>query len=378
MGNNDDFSMDKLLNNPDFDFISKLFNDPNQDLDGNSFNPFETNDSGSPYSPNNFKCSYLDPIETCAYLNNDNRVSIMSINIQSISAKFNELKELIDIFDSKNCTPDIILLQEIWNIPNANMFLLDNYHPLIYKCRSHSRGGGVGIYVKNIYKVSLNPHSIFWERIFETVIVDVSINGKQFVIGSLYRCITHPTLSARDQFSEFSELFANLVNNLSSHELILGGDLNLDVLKINTCPLVTSYIDMLFANGFIQSITKPTRCSPTSATCIDHFLTNSSQNLYESIIVTSMLSDHFPVLFLKNLFKKPAKITNTTFRDFSNHNIASFSNQLATVDWRGVAGEGDPSAAFDNFAEIFGTIHKNFSLQKTLNLTKIFTKSTPG
>ena len=67
MGNNDDFSMDKLLNNPDFDFISKLLNDPNQDLDGNSFNFFETNDSGSPYSPNNFKCSYYFLLFTGIY-----------------------------------------------------------------------------------------------------------------------------------------------------------------------------------------------------------------------------------------------------------------------------------------------------------------------
>jgi hypothetical protein len=150
--------------------------------------------------------------------------------------------------------------------------------------------------VKNIYKFNLNPNSVFWERVFETVIVDICINNKLFTVGSLYRCINHPTLTAKEQFNEFSDLFSNLINNLSSNELILGGDLNLDVLKIDSCPLVSSYIDTLYANGFIQSVTKPTRCTLTSATCIDHFLTNAEQNSYESIIVVSLLSDHFPVV----------------------------------------------------------------------------------
>jgi hypothetical protein len=294
----------------------------------------------------------------------------MSLNVQSLPAKFNELKDLIDIFASKNCLPDIILLQEIWHIPNANMYVLDNYHPLIFKCRSNYKGGGVGIYVKNSHKVNLNQNSIFWERIFETIIIDVWINGKHFVVGSLYRCINHPTLSVKDQFSEFSKLFFNLVNNLSSHELILGGDLNLDVLKINSCPLVSSYMDMLYANGFVQSITKPTRCSLNSATCIDHFLTNFCQDSYESIIMVSMLSDHFPVLFLKNQFRKHEKIKYNTIRDFSYQNILSFSNQLASVDWRGVMREGDPDAAFSTFSDTFRMIHENFFVPKNVKFNK--------
>jgi exonuclease III len=194
-------------------------------------------------------------------LSNDDHISALSINIQSLPAKFNELKELIDLFDSKKCLPDVILLQEIWHIADPNLFMLNYYHPLIFKCRAKAQGGGVGMYIKNDYKFKINPHTVFWDRVFESLIVDIWINDKLLVVGSLYRCINHPTLTVKEQFNEFSEIFNNLLGNLSSFELLLGGDLNLDALKINTCPLVSSYLDSLYANGFIQSVTKLTRCN---------------------------------------------------------------------------------------------------------------------
>jgi endonuclease/exonuclease/phosphatase (EEP) superfamily protein YafD len=310
MSTNNDFSMDNLSSNPDFDFISKLIGGDRHNDDYFHTNLFETNDADSPYSSSIFKCSYLDPIETCnyRYLCNDKRVSILSLNIQSLPAKFNDLKELIDMFDSKQCLPDIILLQEIWQFSKEKLFELPNYYPLIYKCRATARGGGVGIYVRNIHKFKINTNAVFWERIVESIIVDVTINGKSFTVGSLYRCLNHPTLTTKDQFSEFVELLSNLINNLSSGELILGGDLNIDALKIDSCPLVNSYNDLLYANGFIQSISKPTHCTLTSASCIDHFISNLNQPTYESIVIVSKISDHFPILFLKNQHKNMQKL----------------------------------------------------------------------
>jgi hypothetical protein len=136
-------------------------------------------------------------------------------------------------------------------------------------------------------------------------------------------------------------------------------------------------MDMLYANGFVQSITKPIGCSLNSATCIDHFLTNFCQDSYESIIVVSMLSDHFPVLFLKNQLRKHEKIKYSTIRDFSDQNISSFSNRLASVDWRGVMGENDPDAAFSSFSDTFGMIHENFFAPKNVRFNKtIHTKKS--
>jgi hypothetical protein len=377
MINTNTFSMDNLSNNPEFDFINKISNNFDSDAEDNSFNFFDTNDNDSPYKPSNFKCTYLDTLETCSYLKNDNRISVMSLNIQCLSSKFNELKDSLDLFESSNCLPDIILLQEIWNVHDASLFTLNQYHPLIFKCRSNSKGGGVGIYVKSVYKFDINPSSVFWDRIFESIIINVWINNKMYVVGSLYRCINHPTLTAKEQFTEFSDLFSNLISSLSSCELILGGDLNLDALKVNSCPLASSYFDLLFANGFIQSVTRPTRCTSSSATCLDHFLTNFNQNSYESIIVVSMVSDHFPVIFLKDQCRKHVKLKQTTTRDFSENNITCFMNQLASTDWGGISAENDPGIAFDNFSNTFGMIHESFFAPKIVRFNKNIHKRNP-
>jgi hypothetical protein len=59
---------------------------------------------------------------------------------------------------------------------------------------------------------------------------------------------------------------------------------------------VTDYIDHWFSFGLQQIITKPTRISQHSATLFDHRITNAQSSKFESIIITSKHSDHFPVI----------------------------------------------------------------------------------
>jgi hypothetical protein len=142
MANN--FSLDNLATDPNFDLIQVFKN--NSTDDSNMF--FNLDNSDSPYSSSNFNCKYYDIDSACTKLNDDKRISIISINIQSLSAKYCELLELVNIFSEKNCCPDFILLQEIWQVTDPKIFSLPNYQPLIFKCRERGQGGGVGIFVK--------------------------------------------------------------------------------------------------------------------------------------------------------------------------------------------------------------------------------------
>jgi hypothetical protein len=189
---------------------------------------------------------------------------------------------------------------------------------------------------------------------------------------TLYRCIgKHPTLTQQEQFTECHNLFNNLISNFDQSELILGGDLNLDVLTYQSCNNVSSYINSLFASGFIQTVIKPTRCTNSSATCIDHFITNCTQSSYESLIVVSKISDHFPVTFLKD-FAKQSKCNKVPclIRNFSEQNIKNFSNQLNITNWDHITNENDPEKAFDQFSSTFKLIHKNFFALKPSRFNK--------
>jgi hypothetical protein len=300
----------------------------------------------------------------------------MSLNVQSLPAKFSELTDLLNHFHSKNFLPEIILLQEIWQIPDPNIFQLNHYQPLIYKCRAINRGGGVGIYVKNGINFGINNNSVFMENVLESVLIDVSLNNRKFTVGSVYRCIgKHPTLSAKDQFSIFNDLFANLLDNLSSTELILGGDFNLDVLKINTCRNMEAYVNNLFSNGCLQVVCKPTRCNENSATCIDHFVTNIKQSSYNSRILLNRISDHFPIFFtINHSLKKPPVHSNITYRDFSDNNVNQFVNSLLLEDWANVLSCNNPNEALDNFISIFKANHSKFFAEKIRRFNKNYDK----
>ena len=85
------------------------------------------------------------------------------------------------------------------------------------------------------------------------------------------------------------ELLTNLLSSFSelNQQIFLFGDFNLDALKYNIIGNVTEYIDMLFSYGFLQIVMKPTRCTQHSAWLIDHILTNSKSNIFQTAILTT-------------------------------------------------------------------------------------------
>jgi hypothetical protein len=89
------------------------------------------------------------------------------------------------------------------------------------------------------------------------------------------------------------------------------------------------------------------------------------------------ISDHFPVLYLKEQSRKHAKSKPNITRDLSAINIARFSEQLSTTSWRGITGENDPDLAFNNFSHLFKTIHDNFFTPKITRFNKNIHKKNP-
>ena len=158
----------------------------NQDEDDDSIpDSFFTNNQCSPYSNLNLNCSYLE-VDKLKNLSSG-KFTVLSLNIQSLPAKFLEFSDLISQFDNDS-TPDIICIQETWKIVDNSFFPLANYHPIETNTRTIARGGGVGIYVReNLSFKILKQYSIFYERIFESLFIEVSLeNSKKIIIGTVY------------------------------------------------------------------------------------------------------------------------------------------------------------------------------------------------
>ena len=167
--------------------------------------------------------------------------------------------------------------------------------------------------------------------------------------------INHPTLSSSEQFLQFFELLTNLLDDFSDKNIpvYLLGDFNLDVLKYGIVKQVSEYIDLLFSFGFLQLIIKPTRCTPHSASILDHVVTNSRSNFHDSCIFISKISDHFPIFHFLESQPQNSKTPFVSFRDFSQNNIVRFSESIRNINWNRVSNIDNAQEAYNEFSNIF-------------------------
>ena len=101
-------------------------------------------------------------------------------------------------------------------------------------------------------------------------------------------------------------------------DITLLGDVNINLLNNASHTDKRIYLDTLLENSFFPLVTLPTRISNNSASIIDHISTNISDDNFDTSIIISDISDHFPVFFLRHfknsknevLPPKKVRITN--------------------------------------------------------------------
>jgi len=215
-------------------------------------------------------------------------------------------------------------------------------------------------------------HSVFSDRLFESLFVEITLDNSKILIGNVYRPNSgHPNLTQTEQFAQSLEIFSNIANQIANSNVPtrIVGDFNVDVLKYNSNPQVTEYVDLLFSFGLLQVITKPTRCTQNSATLIDHVITNAVCPNIESIIITSLISDHFPILHHCNTSKKISKPTIIKTRNFSDENIGRFNQALQRLDWSAVTECNDTQISYNYFSDSFLSLYDIYFplIEKKLN-----------
>ena len=121
------------------------------------------------------RSTYIDTEEVVTFLkNNKNKVTMFSLNCQSINAKFSKIELLIHHLRVHGLFFDILCFQECWldSGTDTNLFMLEDYNMISQekKCCGH---GGLITYVRKNYsykKMSFQNTSDIWEGLF----VDIS------------------------------------------------------------------------------------------------------------------------------------------------------------------------------------------------------------
>ena len=290
-------SIEHLFNNNDFRFVDLL--------EGRGLDQLEDTDE-----PNIFQHSkyyhdedFIDLLKT-----KQNQLTILSLNCQSINAKFEQLKIYIEKYNShcSNNTIHVICLQETWLTAESDLSLLQlNGYNLISTPRSCSAHSGLAIYLAEhlSYEVIDVTSSDIWDGQFMKIYVDVN-NEKHLVIGNIY----HPPRPAVDNIMQFNrEISSTLSQFRNEKHVLLTGDFNINLLRSSENSHIDDFLENMITNSYIPKITVPTRLTQCNGTLIDNFFLKMSQNFSYSIagVLRHQISDHLPYFIIIDYFSCP-------------------------------------------------------------------------
>ncbi len=92
---------------------------------------------------------------------------------------------------------------------------------------------------------------------------------------NIYRAPKDVLEKYNEFINEFEQILITLKTN--NNEVIITGDFNSDLLKINEKQVFSEYFDMLTNHSFYPKITLPTRLSNKHGTLIDNFLSKLTE-----------------------------------------------------------------------------------------------------
>ena len=232
-------------------------------------------------------------------INKNDRFSVLSTNIQSINSKFNELEAFVEELGNNNFKFRVICLQETWksDCDDLSVYDLPGY-TCIAQGKHCSNKGCIKIYVDNKYKTEVKCNINMYEH-WEGLIIEIKSNT--ITIGNIYR----PPKTTNDSLNVFIEELSYTLSSLenNNNQLILAGDFNINLLKLNDNEIYSHFFDTLVSHSLHPQITLPTRFTRTNGTLIDNFFCKLSKYTLESTagILTKQCSHHQPYFMLLNI-----------------------------------------------------------------------------
>ena len=119
------------------------------------------------------------------------------------------------------------------------------------------------------------------------------------------------------------------ISNEYKHGIIMG-DMNIDLLKYQSHTNTCNYLDNIFSHGYLPTITKPTRVTPSTATLIDHCYTNDIVNNGSSGIIINDVADHFGTFYISSSNIEHKTSAQNEYRSYTSINVEIFIKIIRT------------------------------------------------
>ena len=331
---------------------------------------------------------YVDLSEVQSiFQNNPNEFLILTLNIQSVNAKFNNSFPVIDNLALQGLYFGAMCLQETWTSTDSDLTLLQlPGYQLIHQGSKCTKHGGLMIYLNESYSYKIRnlfTNSNIWEGLF------IDINGgilcRAFTIGNIYRPPYDNNNNANIQqfISELSPMI-DIIQRENTYAAIVG-DFNINLLQISEREKFGDFLDLMCANNFFHKISFPTRFAGHSCSLIDQIFFKTPHKKHVSIsssIIFSNLSDHLPCtvnLCISEHTTKEQKYVRT--RVINDAAINNFRSELTEIDMSSLLNANlatDPNTDYEKFEKIITKTYDKHFQRNVLSSININTNGQIG
>ena len=202
----------------------------------------------------------------------------------------------------------------------------------------------------------------------ESLTIEILSNKKRnTLINVLYR-------PPHGQIEPFEKFLSNILSKIKNPSRLfhIAGNFNLNLLDHDANRKVQRFLNIVYRNGMIPTINKPTRVTRKTATATDYILTNSFTNtVFKTVVFKSDITDHFPVCFIiPSSMKLTNNTTNTVIfkRVLDTEPIELFKQKLYETNWDDIEVSQNHDEAYKSFLNKFSDLYDTYSPKKQIKL----------
>ena len=294
-------------------------------------------------------------------------VAIAHLNVRSLICRENFYLVCETV---RNYDYDIFTISETWLNPSISDAEISIPGYILFRQDRGERkpGGGVLVYVKNIYKATLvKDLSSVSESFFQQLWIKVQCKKlKSFMLCAVYRPPSMP-------INFLEDLNINVMDSLlRGLDVILLGDLNCNLLS--NCSDGQALLDFCATTNLVQLVHDPKRIADTSQSLIDVALTTNENIIYSCKVKSSTISDHNLISLTLKLKKPKKRPTYISTRSYKNYDPLKFADDLAHVPFHMINFFDD----FDDKVHAYNCLFTDvLNIHAPVKLRKIRTRPNP-
>ena len=195
-------------------------------------------------SENSVSCDYYTPYELNKIKVKQEDLSVLHLNISSLSAHIDDLKNFLSELSIKF---DIICISESrlsQKKPQTTNINLTGYN--IEQTPTESSAGGVLLYISQKFSYKQRKDlQIYCPKELESVFIELTIPNKpNFIVGAMYK---HPSMQ---HYKFNNDFLQNLLNKIQTEKKfsVLAGEFDLNLIKYSKTTGISQFLEIILSH----------------------------------------------------------------------------------------------------------------------------------